>query len=101
MQGDPQAGSPRYPFPELAMSSRARKRHERSNGSVLKKILLGFGVVLVVIGIAAGAAAGWVYDMWNDAGTIDEQKIVGEEAALRERAHQLLLSAGVLATYDE
>ena len=63
------------------MSLRARKRHQRSNGSVLKKILLGFGVVLVVIGIAAGAAAGWVYDMWNDAGTIDDQKIVGEEGA--------------------
>ena len=56
------------------MSSRARKRHQRSNGSPVKKILLGLGVVLVVIGIAAGAAAGWVYDMWNDAGTIDGQK---------------------------
>ena len=63
------------------MSSRARKRHQRSNGSPVKKILLGFGVVLVVIGIAAGAAAGWVYDMWNDAGSIDEQKLVGEEGA--------------------
>jgi penicillin-binding protein 1A len=63
------------------MSSRARKRHERSNGSPLKKILLGLGVVLVVIGIAAGAAAGWVYDMWSDAGTIDDQKVVGEEGA--------------------
>ena len=63
------------------MSSRARKRHQRSNGSVLKKILLGLGVVLVVIGIAAGAAAGWVYDMWDDAGTIDDQKVVGEEGA--------------------
>jgi hypothetical protein len=63
------------------MSSRARKRHQRSNGSPLKKILLGLGVVLVVVGIAAGAAAGWVYGMWNDAGTIDDQKIVGEEGA--------------------
>jgi len=56
------------------MSSRARKRHQRSTGSVGKKILLGLGVVLVVIGIAAGAAAGWVYDMWDDAGSIDGQK---------------------------
>lgn len=56
------------------MSSRARKRHLRSNGSVGKKILLGLGVVLVVIGIAAGAAAGWVYDMWDDAGSIKGQK---------------------------
>jgi len=56
------------------MSSRARKRHERSNGSVGKKILLGFGLVLVVIGIAAGAAAGWVYGMWDDAGSIDGKK---------------------------
>ena len=56
------------------MSSRARKRHQRSEGSVLKKILLGLGLVLVVIGIAAGAAAGWVYDMWNDAGTVWDEK---------------------------
>jgi penicillin-binding protein 1A len=63
------------------MSSRARKRHQRSNGSPVKKILLGLGVVLVVIGIAAGAAAGWVYDMWDDAGSIDGQKVVGEEGA--------------------
>ena len=35
----------------------------------------------MVIGIAAGAAAGWVYDMWDDAGSIDGQKIVGEEGA--------------------
>ncbi len=35
----------------------------------------------MVIGIAAGAAAGWVYDMWDDAGTIDDQKVVGEEGA--------------------
>ncbi len=58
------------------MSSRARKRHQRSNGSIGKKILLGLGVVLVVIGIVAGAAAGWVYDMWEDAGSIDEQKLI-------------------------
>ncbi|MDQ2675953.1 MAG: transglycosylase domain-containing protein, partial [Actinomycetota bacterium] len=63
------------------MSSRARKRHQRSNGSPAKKILLGLGVVLVVIGIGAGVAAGWVYDMWNDAGSVDEQKLVGEEGA--------------------
>ena len=56
------------------MSSRARKRHQRSNSSVGKKILLGLGVVLVVIGIVAGAAAGWVYDMWEDSGSIDQQK---------------------------
>ncbi len=58
------------------MSSRVRKRHARSNGSVVKKIVLGFGVILVVIGIAAGAAAGWVYDMWDDAGTINDQKMI-------------------------
>ena len=63
------------------MSSRARKRHQRSNGSVLKKILLGLGLVLVVIGIAAGAAAGWVYDMWNDVDPIENQRVVGEEGA--------------------
>ena len=58
------------------MSSRARKRHERSNGSPVKKMLLGFGVILVVIGIEAGAAAGWVYDMWNDAGSVWDEKPV-------------------------
>ncbi|MDQ3729242.1 MAG: transglycosylase domain-containing protein [Actinomycetota bacterium] len=62
------------------MSSRARKRHQRSNGSVGKKILLGLGVVLVVIGIAAGAAAGWVYDMWDDAGTFESEKEIDEGA---------------------
>jgi penicillin-binding protein 1A len=56
------------------MSSRARKRHQRSQGSVGKKILLGFGVVLVLIGIAAGAAVGWVYDKFQDAPSIDELK---------------------------
>ncbi len=39
-------------------------------------MLLGFGVILVVIGIAAGAAAGWVYDMWNDAGSVWDEKPV-------------------------
>ncbi|MDX6586624.1 MAG: penicillin-binding protein [Solirubrobacterales bacterium] len=56
------------------MSSRTRKRHQRSQGSVGKKILLGFGVILVVIGIAAGAAAGWVYDKFQDAPSIDQLK---------------------------
>ncbi|HYH60595.1 MAG TPA: transglycosylase domain-containing protein [Solirubrobacterales bacterium] len=56
------------------MSSRARKRHQRSDGSVGKKILLGLGLVLVVIGIAAAAAGGWVYDMWNDSGSVWDEK---------------------------
>ncbi len=62
------------------MSSRARKRHQRSRGSVGKKILLGFGLILVVIGIAAGAAAGWVYDKWENAGTLDDQRELKEGA---------------------
>ena len=35
----------------------------------------------MVIGIAAGAAAGWVYDMWSDVDPIENQKIVGEQGA--------------------
>ena len=42
--------------------------------------MLGLGVVLVVIGIAAGAAAGWVYDMWDDAGTFKSEKEIDEGA---------------------
>ena len=62
------------------MSSRARKRHQRSRGSVGTKILLGLGVVLVCIGIAAGAAVGWVYDIANDAPSIDELKPIDSGA---------------------
>jgi penicillin-binding protein 1A len=62
------------------MSSRSRQRHRRSRGSVGKKILLGLGVLLVLVGGAAAAAAGWVYDTVDAAGTIEQQKEIKEGA---------------------
>lgn len=56
------------------MSARARQRQRRSQGSVGKKILLALGVLLAVIGIAAGSAALWVLDIANSAPSIDELK---------------------------
>ena len=54
------------------MSARARHRQNRSRGSVGKKILLAFGVVLGVLGIAAAIAVGWVYNVMADAPSIDD-----------------------------
>jgi penicillin-binding protein 1A len=56
------------------MSSRSRRRHRRTKSSAGKKILLGFGVIVLVIAIASGAAAGWVYNKFKDAPSIDQLK---------------------------
>ena len=56
------------------MSARARHRRTGSRGSVGKKILLGLGVVLGVLGIAAAVGAGWVYSIMDDAPSIDSLK---------------------------
>ena len=56
------------------MSARARHRRNGSRGSVGKKILLALGVVLGTIGIAAGIAAGWVYNVMSEAPSIDTLK---------------------------
>ena len=56
------------------MSARARQRHRRSRSSIGKKILLGFGVVLAILGIAAGSAALWVLDIANSAPSVDTLK---------------------------
>ena len=53
------------------MSHRARRRHRQSRGSVGKKILLAFGVILALVGIAAGTAALWVQDIRASAPSID------------------------------
>jgi penicillin-binding protein 1A len=53
------------------MSHRARRRHRQSRGSVGKKILLVFGVILALVGIAAGTAALWVQDIRASAPSID------------------------------
>ena len=56
------------------MSARARHRRTGSRGSVGKKILLGFGVVLGIVGIAAAIGAGWVYNIMASAPSIDDLK---------------------------
>jgi penicillin-binding protein 1A len=57
------------------MSARARhRRNISSRGSVGKKILLAFGVVLGVLGIAAAVGAGYVYSIMDDAPSIDSLK---------------------------
>jgi penicillin-binding protein 1A len=57
------------------MSARARRRRlERSRGSVGKKILLGFSVVLAAVGIALASVGLWVEDILADTPSIDELK---------------------------
>jgi penicillin-binding protein 1A len=53
------------------MSQRARRRHRQSRGSVGTKVLLVFGVILALVGIAAAAAALWVQDIRASAPSID------------------------------
>ncbi len=53
------------------MTARQRRRHRRSQGSVGRRILLGFGVIFAIIGIAAGAGAIWVFDVAASAPSID------------------------------
>ncbi len=62
------------------MSARARNRHNRSRGSVGKKVLLGFGVVFAVVGIALGSAALWVLDIARSAPSIDTLKPIDSGA---------------------
>src|SRR5215212_3677397 len=45
------------------MTQRARRRHRRSRGSIRRKILLTFGALLLVIVLAGGAVAAWVYSV--------------------------------------
>ena len=56
------------------MSSRSRRRHRRTKSSAGKKILLGLGVVVLAIAVASGAAAGWVYNKFKDAPSINQLK---------------------------
>ena len=61
------------------MSPRARRRHRRSRGSsVGKKILLGFAVVVALIGSGAAAVGFWVRDVAASAPSIDELKPIDE-----------------------
>jgi penicillin-binding protein 1A len=57
------------------MSARARRRrHERSRGSIGKKIILGFSVVLAAVGIALATVGLWVESILADTPAIDELK---------------------------
>ena len=57
------------------MTARQRRRHRRSQGgSVGKKLVLGFVVVLVMIGIGVASAGIWVLDVAADAPEIDTLK---------------------------
>jgi penicillin-binding protein 1A len=56
------------------MSERARRRHRRSRGSVGKKVLLAFGVVLAMLGIGAASTAIWVLDVAASAPSISTLK---------------------------
>ena len=56
------------------MSARARRRAKQSGGSIGKKILLGFAVVLAAIGIAAASVGIWVIDVAASAPSIETLK---------------------------
>jgi penicillin-binding protein 1A len=56
------------------MSQRARRRKRRSQGSIGSKILLGFGVLLAFLGIAAASVGLWVLDVAADAPSLDTLK---------------------------
>jgi penicillin-binding protein 1A len=53
------------------MSQRARRRHRQSRGSVGKKVLVVFGVLFALVGIAGATAALWVQDIRASAPSID------------------------------
>jgi penicillin-binding protein 1A len=57
------------------MTARQRRRHRRSNGgSVVKKILLAFGVLFAIIGVGLAGAALWVRSVAADAPDINSLK---------------------------
>src|SRR4051794_28497975 len=52
------------------MTQRARRRRRRLQSSGRKKLLLGLGVPLVIVGIGAVAAVAWVISVYNSAPSI-------------------------------
>src|SRR3954453_16065797 len=52
------------------MTQRARRRRRRLQSSGRKKLLLGLGVPLVMVGIGAVGAAAWVISVYNSAPSI-------------------------------
>ncbi|MFL5892302.1 MAG: transglycosylase domain-containing protein [Solirubrobacterales bacterium] len=45
------------------MTQRARRRHRRSRGSIRRKLLVGFGVLIGLVVLAIGGASAWVYSV--------------------------------------
>jgi penicillin-binding protein 1A len=62
------------------MTQRARRRQRRSSGSVGKKILLGIGVLVALIGIGVASVGLWVLDVRASAPSIDELKPIDRGA---------------------
>ncbi|MGI9021215.1 MAG: transglycosylase domain-containing protein [Solirubrobacterales bacterium] len=58
------------------MSARVRRRQRRSGGSPAKKIALGFGVVLAILGLCVASVGFWVLDVRADAPSIDDLKAI-------------------------
>ena len=60
------------------MTQRARKSRRRSRGSAGKKILLGFGVVLLILVVGVASVGAWVLNVWNSAPSIDTLKPIDQ-----------------------
>src|SRR5215216_223291 len=45
------------------MTQRERRRHRRSRGSIRRKLLVGFGVLVALIALAIGGISAWVYSI--------------------------------------
>src|SRR5919201_5221473 len=56
------------------MTQRARRRHRRSRGSVRLKLLVVFGVLFVLVLLAVGGAAAWVYSVAQGTPNINHLK---------------------------
>src|SRR4051795_7868995 len=56
------------------MTQRARRRHRRSRGSVRRKLLVIFGVLLGTVLLAVGAVGAWVYSVAQGTPNINHLK---------------------------
>src|SRR3954452_13726565 len=56
------------------MTQRARRRHRRSRGSIRRKLLVGFGVLLGTVLLAVGAVGAWVYSIAQGTPNINHLK---------------------------
>jgi penicillin-binding protein 1A len=60
------------------MTQRARKSRRRSRGSAGKKVLLGFGVLLILLLVGVASVGAWVLNVWNSAPSIDTLKPIDQ-----------------------